>query len=52
MRDYLSRHHGAFFDNTFGPKTGKAMMHSCAGRWVRKYNVQDEADNGQFDRYW
>jgi hypothetical protein len=35
MRDYLAKHHGKFFDNTFGPKTGKAMMHSFAGRSVR-----------------
>ncbi len=32
VRDYLAKNHGAVFDNTFGPKTGKAMMHSCAGR--------------------
>jgi hypothetical protein len=32
MRDYLARHHGKFFDDNFGPKTGKAMMHSFAGR--------------------
>jgi hypothetical protein len=34
MRDYLAKHHGTTFDNTFGPKTGKAMMHSFAGRLV------------------
>jgi hypothetical protein len=34
MRDYLAKHHGKFFDDTFGPKTGKAMMHSFAGRSV------------------
>jgi len=31
VRDYLAKNHGSVFDNTFGPKTGKAMMHSCAG---------------------
>jgi len=31
VRDYLSKNHGTVFDQTFGPKTGKAMMHSCAG---------------------
>jgi hypothetical protein len=34
VRDYLAKNHGTVFDNTFGPKTGKAMMHSCAGRSV------------------
>lgn len=34
MRDYLQRNHGSTFDNTFGAKTGKAMMHSCAGRYA------------------
>lgn len=34
VRDYLAKNHGSVFDNTFGPKTGKAMMHSCAGRSV------------------
>ncbi|RDL38420.1 Uncharacterized protein BP5553_02760 [Venustampulla echinocandica] len=34
MRDYLQRHHGSTFDNTFGAKTGKAMMHSCAGSLI------------------
>jgi hypothetical protein len=34
VRDYLAKHHGTTFDNTFGKKTGKAMMHSCAGRFV------------------
>jgi len=31
VRDYLSQHHGRFFDDTFGQKTGKAMMSSLAG---------------------
>jgi len=43
VRDYLAKNHGEFFDNTFGKKTGKAMMHSFAGRLVAcclegKYN--------------
>jgi len=31
VRDYLAKNHGTFFDNTFGAKTGKAMMSSVAG---------------------
>ncbi|CAG8984182.1 hypothetical protein HYALB_00004165 [Hymenoscyphus albidus] len=31
VRDYLSRNHGSTFNNTFGDKTGKAMMSSLAG---------------------
>ncbi|KAL3418679.1 hypothetical protein PVAG01_10395 [Phlyctema vagabunda] len=31
VRDYLAKNHGTTFDNTFGAKTGKAMMHSLAG---------------------
>jgi hypothetical protein len=34
VRDYLAKNHGTEFDRTFGPKTGKAMMHSFAGRLV------------------
>jgi hypothetical protein len=34
VRDYLAKNHGTEFDRAFGPKTGKAMMHSCAGRSV------------------
>lgn len=34
VRDYLAKNHGTTFDNTFGPKTGKAMMHSFAGSIV------------------
>jgi hypothetical protein len=34
VRDYLSKHHGTEFDRAFGPKTGKAIMHSTAGRSV------------------
>jgi len=30
-RDYLAKHYGTWFDRTFGPKTGKAIMHSTAG---------------------
>ena len=33
VRDYLARHHGQTFDNTFGKGTGKTMMHACAGRY-------------------
>ena len=32
VRDYLAKNHGTTFTNTFGEKTGKAMMSSCAGR--------------------
>jgi len=31
VRDYLAKNHGSFFVETFGPKTGKAMMSSVAG---------------------
>src|ERR1700753_1411740 len=31
VRDYLSNHHGAAFDQTFGRGNGKAMMHATAG---------------------
>ncbi|KAG9243146.1 mitochondrial carrier domain-containing protein [Calycina marina] len=31
VRDYLAKNHGSTFDDTFGKKTGKAMMHSLAG---------------------
>lgn len=34
VRDYLAKNHGSSFDATFGPKTGKAMMSSLAGRLV------------------
>lgn len=34
VRDYLAKNHGTTFDSTFGKKTGKAMMHSFAGRCV------------------
>lgn len=33
-RDYLGVHYGAEFERVFGKKTGKAMMHSAAGRLV------------------
>jgi hypothetical protein len=31
-RDYLATHFGKDFENAFGKKTGKAIMHSTAGR--------------------
>jgi hypothetical protein len=31
-RDYLATHYGTDFENAFGKKTGKAIMHSTAGR--------------------
>lgn len=33
-RDYLSQHYGSQFERAFGKKTGKAIMHSTAGRYV------------------
>jgi len=33
-RDFLSKNYGTAFDRTFGPKTGKAMMHSLAGSMI------------------
>lgn len=32
MRDYLTKNYGTGFEATFGKKTGKAMIASCAGR--------------------
>ena len=34
VRDYLSNHHGAAFDQTFGRGNGKAMMHATAGSLI------------------
>jgi hypothetical protein len=31
-RDYLAQHYGKDFESAFGKKTGKAIMHSAAGR--------------------
>jgi hypothetical protein len=31
-RDYLALHYGKDFESAFGKKTGKAIMHSTAGR--------------------
>jgi hypothetical protein len=31
-RDYLAKHYGKDFESAFGKKTGKAVMHSTAGR--------------------
>lgn len=33
-RDWLAQHYGKDFESAFGKKTGKAIMHSTAGRWV------------------
>ena len=32
-RDYLTVHYGKDFEGAFGKKTGKAIMHSTAGRY-------------------
>lgn len=32
-RDYLAKHYGTDFEQAFGKKTGKAIMHSTAGRY-------------------
>lgn len=42
MRDYLAKNHGTEFDRAFGAKTGKAIMHSLAGR----YDVFDQPQVG------
>ncbi|RFU32688.1 hypothetical protein B7463_g3664, partial [Scytalidium lignicola] len=34
VRDYLAKNYGTEFDQTFGAKTGKAMMHSFAGSLI------------------
>ena len=31
-RDILTTHYGRDFERAFGPKTGKAILHSTAGR--------------------
>lgn len=33
-RDYLGTHYGKDFENAFGKKTGKAIMHSTAGSLI------------------
>ncbi|AEO61346.1 hypothetical protein MYCTH_2311411 [Thermothelomyces thermophilus ATCC 42464] len=33
-RDFLSKHYGKDFENAFGKKTGKAIMHSTAGSLI------------------
>jgi hypothetical protein len=33
-RDYLGQHYGTQFENAFGKKTGKAIMHSAAGSLI------------------
>ncbi|CAK7273317.1 high copy suppressor of abf2 [Sporothrix epigloea] len=33
-RDYLAEHYGKNFEKAFGPKTGKAIMHSTAGSLI------------------
>jgi len=32
-RDFLATHYGSDFERVFGRKTGKAIMHSTAGRY-------------------
>ena len=33
-RDYLTKHYGRDFENAFGRKTGKAILHSTAGSLI------------------
>ena len=33
VRDYLAKHHGDFFDRTFGKGNGKAFMSAFSGRY-------------------
>lgn len=33
-RDYLAKHYSSEFDNAFGKKTGKAVMHATAGSLI------------------
>lgn len=44
-RDYLSQHYGADFEGAFGKKTGKAIMHSTAGRYDININSPRVASN-------
>ncbi|KAI5301448.1 Mitochondrial GTP/GDP carrier protein 1 [Ascosphaera pollenicola] len=34
VRDYLAKNHSSEFDNAFGKKTGKAVMHATAGSLI------------------
>jgi hypothetical protein len=55
VRDYLAKNHGSVFDNTFGPKTGKAMMHSFAGRSDTQFSEHELAETNmivQLNRHW
>lgn len=42
-RDYLAQHYGSDFENAFGKKTGKAIMHSTAGRYVTPWSSVSRA---------
>ena len=33
-RDWLTKHYGTDFEGLFGKKTGKAVLHSTAGRYA------------------
>jgi len=48
VRDYLAKNHGSVFDNTFGPKTGKAIIYSCAGRSVTCFKELEVAETDIF----
>lgn len=66
-RDYLAANYGKDFEGAFGKKTGKAIMHSTAGRYVcslfhlaMRFSPTTCPETSfvltfiffQFDRYW
>ncbi|RYP57484.1 hypothetical protein DL769_009446 [Monosporascus sp. CRB-8-3] len=40
-REYLATHYGKDFESAFGKKTGKAIMHSTAGRQIKRQTNPD-----------
>lgn len=52
VRDYLSTNHGGSFERTFGAKTGQAMMHSLAGRYVNRVGLAITLTYLQYHWYW
>lgn len=42
-RDFLAKNYGTDFENAFGKKTGKAIMHSTAGRYDIIVNISQQA---------
>lgn len=49
MRDYLSKHHGEKFDNTFGRTSGKAVLHATSGRLVTSIYIYPQTPRARKD---